>query len=118
MLRSIMLVLAFVTSVYSQPTKQQAPEASAKQDAAKDKARTVAGGASKGIKACRVDLDRWCKDVKPGEGRLGACLMVHEKDLSKKCRRWTEHGGKAHASEALLKDLDGPPAAAPAPKSP
>lgn len=115
MLRSIVIVLAFVASVHAQPAKQQAPQA-AKHEAAEDKAKTVPGGASKGVKACHVDIERWCKDVKPGEGRLGACLYGRVKHLSKKCRRWASHGGEEQIKEALIRDLDGPPAQAPAPK--
>lgn len=32
---------------------------------------------------------------------------AHEKDLSARCLRWASHGGKAHVTEALLRDIDG-----------
>ncbi|MCM2266987.1 MAG: cysteine rich repeat-containing protein [Elusimicrobiales bacterium] len=35
---------------------------------------------------CAADAARFCKDVKPGEGRVAACLKEHEKDLSQACR--------------------------------
>lgn len=109
MRHSIMLVMLLVSSGYSQQTKKAAPESRAKHEAYEDKARTVPGGASKGVKACHADLDRWCKEVKPGEGRLGACLMAHAKELSQRCRRWAAHGGKEHMEESLVKDIDGAP---------
>ena len=104
MLRAIILVLSFIPSVYAQQ---------AGHEPAVDKARTVTGGAGKGVKACHTDIDRWCKNVIPGKGRLGACLLPHEKELSKRCRRWAGHGGEAHRTEAFLRDIDGAPAPAP-----
>jgi Cysteine rich repeat len=34
--------------------------------------------------ACGVDLDRFCQDVKKGEGRK-ACLRTHLKELQPQC---------------------------------
>ena len=34
---------------------------------------------------CKADAERLCKDVKPGQGRVAACLKAHEKDLSPAC---------------------------------
>lgn len=87
-------------------------------EAAEDKARTVPGAASMGVKACHDDIERWCRNVKPGEGRLGACLEKHVKQLSPQCRRWAEHGGKSHRAEAfreLDKPVTAPPSTPPAP---
>jgi len=39
---------------------------------------TVANG-------CKVDLESYCKDVTPGEGRVLACLFAHSDKLSSKC---------------------------------
>ena len=35
---------------------------------------------------CAGDLDRWCKTVAPGEGRLIACLRANTAQLSPVCR--------------------------------
>lgn len=35
---------------------------------------------------CTEDLARFCKDVKPGGGRILACLKNHENELSTDCR--------------------------------
>lgn len=35
---------------------------------------------------CAADVAKFCKDVKPGEGRIAACLKEHEKDLSQACK--------------------------------
>ncbi len=39
---------------------------------------TVANG-------CRTEIDTYCKDVTPGEGRMLACLFAHSEKLSGKC---------------------------------
>ncbi len=34
---------------------------------------------------CQKELETYCKDVTPGEGRLLACLYTHEDKLSNRC---------------------------------
>lgn len=46
--------------------------------------------AEKGIvetftEGCKADLDKYCKDVKPGDGRLLACLYAHSDKISVRC---------------------------------
>ena len=36
--------------------------------------------------ACRADVERLCKDVKPGEGRIRECLKTHAAELSDGCK--------------------------------
>ncbi|WIA10935.1 hypothetical protein OEZ85_011100 [Tetradesmus obliquus] len=36
---------------------------------------------------CRGDVDKFCKNVEPGEGRVHACLREHRRELSDACRR-------------------------------
>ncbi len=36
--------------------------------------------------ACKADLSAFCKDVKPGGGRLLQCLKQHESELSPECK--------------------------------
>lgn len=36
--------------------------------------------------ACRDDMQQHCKDVKPGQGRIAACLKQHEAELSPVCK--------------------------------
>ena len=43
--------------------------------------------------ACKADIDKFCKDVKPGEGRIIKCMQEHEKDLSADCKA-THHSMK------------------------
>ncbi len=50
----------------------------------------VAYAAEKGIvqtftEGCKVELEKYCKGVTPGEGRLVACLYAHGDKLSGKC---------------------------------
>jgi len=40
--------------------------------------RTVAEG-------CNAELETYCKDVKPGDGRVLACLFAYQDKLSAKC---------------------------------
>lgn len=70
-------------------------------EAAEDAGRTVPGAASKGVAACHDDIERFCAKVKPGEGRLGRCLEKNRAKLSKPCRAFVLHGGKAHEWKAF-----------------
>ena len=36
--------------------------------------------------ACADDVQKFCKDVKPGQGRIVKCLKEHEKDVSPECK--------------------------------
>lgn len=38
------------------------------------------------FKGCEGDLDKFCKDVMPGGGRLIKCLREHESDLTAECK--------------------------------
>jgi hypothetical protein len=71
-------------------------------EAAENRARTVEGGASKGVEACHADIERFCKGVEPGGGRIGKCLKKNKKKLSKRCLTWARHGGPSQVDEALL----------------
>lgn len=87
-----------------------APGASANENPLKEKG---ADFLSTGMEACRQDIERFCENIEPGEGRLGACLHEHLKHLSKPCKRFAHHGGKGHELESL-KEIDRNPVAAPA----
>ncbi|MDE2309218.1 MAG: cysteine rich repeat-containing protein [Betaproteobacteria bacterium] len=41
------------------------------------------GGAK--LKVCRADIKKFCKGVKPGEGRIIACLKTNLSSLSSDC---------------------------------
>ncbi len=49
-------------------------------------AASLPAAAEKGKGPCAEDAAKFCKDVKPGEGRVAACLKEHEKELSQACR--------------------------------
>jgi hypothetical protein len=36
--------------------------------------------------ACKADVAKFCKDIKPGGGRIWACLKSNENSLSQPCR--------------------------------
>ena len=37
------------------------------------------------LEGCKVELESYCKEVTPGEGRLLACIYAHEEKLSSRC---------------------------------
>ncbi len=37
---------------------------------------------------CRVEMDKFCKDVPAGEGRVLKCLQAHSAELSDACRAY------------------------------
>ena len=39
----------------------------------------------KGRGPCRADVEKFCKDVRPGKGRIWRCLKGHEAELSSEC---------------------------------
>src|SRR5438552_13311 len=44
---------------------------------------------------CKADHEKFCKDVKPGDGRIIACMKEHAAELSPECKakmaeKWQE----------------------------
>ncbi len=37
---------------------------------------------------CRAEMDKFCKDIAPGEGRILKCLQGHEAELSDACKAY------------------------------
>jgi hypothetical protein len=35
--------------------------------------------------ACRADIEKFCKDIKPGHGQISQCMKQHEAELSPAC---------------------------------
>ena len=46
------------------------------------------------IDSCKSDTQKFCANVKPGQGRVAACLKAHEDRLSPECRKTFEMAGK------------------------
>lgn len=57
---------------------------------------------------CRADMQKYCKDVKPGGGRMMQCMKEHEADLSAECRGRIVEGRKRMEafSEACKADAE------------
>ena len=72
-------------------------------------------GRGKAAAACQADLEKFCKDVKPGGGRLIKCLKDHEADLSAGCKavreekkgKFLENHPCASDMAKFCKDLQG-----------
>lgn len=43
-------------------------------------------GGKKGSGPCKADVEKFCKDIKPGEGRIIKCMKEHESELSEACK--------------------------------
>ena len=39
-----------------------------------------------GSTACKADIEKFCKDVKPGGGAIMKCLKEHQAELSEPCK--------------------------------
>jgi hypothetical protein len=50
--------------------------------------------------ACRADVEKLCKDVKPGHGHVAQCMKQHEADLSPACKERIAEG-KEKAQEFM-----------------
>jgi hypothetical protein len=45
-----------------------------------------ASSAAMADRPCRADIQKFCADVKPGGGRVAACLKKHDAELSPACK--------------------------------
>ena len=54
------------------------------------------GHMSKVREACRPDVERLCKDVKPGGGRIRECLKAHQAELSDTCKAAVKDAREHH----------------------
>lgn len=44
--------------------------------------------------ACGADVEKFCKDIQPGGGRIMKCLRGHESELSPDCRQALQKAGR------------------------
>lgn len=51
--------------------------------------------------ACKGDVEKFCKDMKPGDGRIASCLKEHKSELSEACQSQMKrsHGRMKHSKE-------------------
>jgi len=49
---------------------------------------------------CADDIEKYCKEIKPGGGRILNCLKAHENELSVSCR------GKIHELQGFIKECE------------
>lgn len=45
---------------------------------------------AEGTDPCAADVQKFCSDIQPGNGRIVACLKAHENDLSGACKQQGE----------------------------
>jgi hypothetical protein len=50
-------------------------------------------------RACRADVRKFCKDIKPGEGRIIACLKANATKLSQECAARLDKAATGQARE-------------------
>ncbi|HAY38731.1 MAG TPA: hypothetical protein DCY53_04925, partial [Desulfobacteraceae bacterium] len=62
----VLIALAFLPLLVTAATAQQSL------------IETVANG-------CKIEIEKYCSQVTPGQGRILACLYAHEDKLSAKC---------------------------------
>ncbi len=52
---------------------------------ATEKGQAAPGPVETFLEGCKKELDSYCKDVTPGEGRLLACIFAYDDKLSPQC---------------------------------
>lgn len=55
---------------------------------------------------CNEDAQKFCKDVKPGEGRIIACMENHKKELSAACLAHIEQVENNRAKHPCHEDVE------------
>ncbi len=63
------------------------------------KQRFGGGGA-----ACSSDVEKFCKGMEQGGGRISNCLKEHEKDLSAECKAAMSRGGQRKGQDPSKKN--------------
>ena len=56
---------------------------------------------------CKADMDKFCKDVKPGGGAIAKCMKEHAADLSAECKASSQEmkGHMKDAKDACAADI-------------
>lgn len=68
-------------------------------------AQEEGGGDGNTEKPCKADREKFCKGVKPGEGRIIRCLKEKEAELSPACKtHFEEKANQAKENNAKCKD--------------
>lgn len=75
-LASLVVLLVFAGTALAE--KPMVPAKKAMEQAGQNIVKTVAEG-------CKKEIETYCKNVTPGEGRVLACLYAHEDKLSGHC---------------------------------
>jgi len=76
---------------------------SAQQDVAKSIVEKLTAKVAKLESACAKDINKYCKTVTPGEGRMIYCMQAHEDKISPQCDY--ELGEAAASVQASLDSL-------------
>ena len=62
-------------------------------------ATASASAADEAAKACSADVQKFCPKVKPGEGRIGRCLVQHRQELSPDCQQYLTQAVKTEVEK-------------------
>lgn len=52
------------------------------------------GGRSRWQEACSAEVEKFCKDVEVGQGRVHQCLVSHQAELGTECQAAVQGGGR------------------------
>ena len=64
--------------------------------ACKDHQQMMKAEMEKIHQACHGDVEKLCKDVKPGGGRIAHCLKEHEQQVSPECKNTMQEAKSKH----------------------
>jgi hypothetical protein len=67
---------------------------------------TVSADDSHNLPACKGDVDQFCKDVKPGGGRIAHCLKTNSANVSAGCKQAIADAKEKFAANAKNASAD------------
>jgi hypothetical protein len=78
----ILFICWFVSACAGSPSNSNSQSSP---DAAKVSLKDEQGPLASFVQGCKTELESYCKDVAPGEGRILACIYAHGDKISGRC---------------------------------